>query len=129
MTEKITEGKADMAMSTKIRKTDVGKVFNALVKAAKKLKLEQKDHGTRISFMRSGGRIVAFEKGRRQVTMHLPKIVTDIISPLAMTFDKRGFGYVRVKKVEELPDAVSLITAISELSKKSEVKAPNEVAK
>lgn len=90
-------------------KNPIDKIFDQLSAVAEELKLEKQEHNTRTTFSNLGGRVVALEKGKRQVTLHLPKTINDAKTKLKKSFDKRGFGYVRIKTEDQIPDAISLI--------------------
>jgi len=88
--------------------TMIEKIFADLIKGIKKMGLTERELPSRLTFS-NGNRVVALERGKRQVTLHLPKQLKDADTPLKKTFDKRGFGYVRINSLQQVPDALSLI--------------------
>jgi hypothetical protein len=88
---------------------DVAKIYEALVIETRKLGLTEESHDSRTTF-KNGSRVCAFEKGQKQVTIHLPKSLAKAdFTPLKRTFDKRKYGYVRVTGMSEVPAAVELV--------------------
>lgn len=95
---------------TEVKESVVDQIYSALLNAAESMGLTKKVYPTRIQFS-NGTRVVALEKGKKRVTMHLPKKLLDkeISASMKKSFDKRGFGYVRVNSLTDVPEAISLI--------------------
>jgi len=106
------EAAKDLRMKGIIRKNKpesmTDKIYEQLIKGIKKLGLTEIKHTSRLTFS-NGNRVVALEKGKKQVTLHLPKQIKTSDTPLKKSFDKRGYGYVRVNSLQQVTEALSLI--------------------
>jgi len=119
---KMKAGASDLGTSAEVYKPVLDRIFDTLVAEADKLQLTRHDWPSRATFSSNGGRVVALEKGKRQVTLHLPKSVKDVESTLKKTFDKRGFGYVRVKTEDQVAEATALIQKAKPIESEEEKK-------
>lgn len=111
----VKEGAAEVPAETKVVKPKMikpkallDKVYEELVKGIKELGLKEKKFPSRTTYS-NGNRVVALERGKRQITLHLPKKLKEANTGLKKTYDKRGFGYVRVNNLQQVQEALSLI--------------------
>jgi len=109
---KIKKAKKEQT-NTPVPKPAVGKnvtdaIWTQLCEETGKLGLTVENHQSRMTYQ-NGSRVCAFERGKRQVTIHLPRSLGKAETPLKRTYDKRGYGYVRVSTLEQVPVAMDLI--------------------
>ena len=107
-----------MKLNEAIKETYVG-----LLKEVRTLELNEEKQKSRITFS-NANRVVAVEARKHYVLLHLPKRANlleliktvkegekevDHIEPFKMSYDSRGWSYIRVSKPADVSKAIEVI--------------------
>lgn len=102
-------------------KEEIKAVYKLLLEEIRKLNYNEELRQSRLTFS-NPRRVVAVEARKHYILLHLPKkknleellvkdekTQVDHIEPFEVTYDGRGWAFVRVSSVEQIPRAVEIV--------------------